>query len=210
MSKKIIKGKSIHIALNMIGSYENEDPIIHDTDKNEKIDPREIESKIKIYEREVMGWFINPAKDLLEDNPMANSFLVIMVCMSYIEGVEQYKSGRSSANRSRECFIDSLKKIYPNKFSNDELQRLYDKSRCGLFHNGMVKEGVIFNNDDFPEPLAFDENEEYIKINPTLLLADLEKDFNSYLQKLRESLTHHDNNELQNLRNNFDTMFNVI
>ena len=182
MSKRIPQdGSELIIAPNIVGGYNEGIPYIQDNQEGESLNPNCLESKIKIYEREVIGWFLDPAKKLLEENTLNNSFIVIMICMSYIEGVEQYKVGESSnGGKSTQFFINSLKSIYPNKFQINDLRNLYSKTRCGLFHNGMVKGGVIFNNHDFADSLLFEND--IIKINPTLLLNDLNNDFLIYLR----------------------------
>lgn len=76
----------------MLGKYENGTPIVIDELNNLRLDPNNIEDKIKIYEREVKEWFLEPTLKLLNDeNVFNNSFLILMTCMAYIEGVEQYK-----------------------------------------------------------------------------------------------------------------------
>jgi hypothetical protein len=129
--------------------------------------------------------------------------------MSYLEGVEQYKSGLSSTNRSREFFINSVNRIYPEQFNERYLGKLYSKSRCGLFHNGMVKGGVAFNNE-YPNVFQFANNGESIKINPTKLLEDLNNDFKNYICELKSTCANHSNDRLRVLRENFDRMFTVI
>lgn len=205
MPKEIERGQEIYVAPGMLGKYEGGRPIIIDERNNNKIlNPRDIDTKICIYEREVNEWFLQPAQDLLEINPFLNSFVVLMVCMSYLEGVEQYKTGVDSTGRSSEFFIKSINRLYPNKYQKRYLTKLYSKSRCGLFHSGMVKGGVVFNND-FNEALSFENNGERIRINPTVLLSDISIDFDEYISDLSKS----DIDSCKILRENFDRLFNV-
>jgi hypothetical protein len=132
-----------------------------------------------------------------------------MVCMSYFEGVEQYKTGVESKNRSQGCFVDSVKRMYPNQFQDSHLRKLYVKSRCGLFHNGMVKGGVLFSNN-YDEAIAFENNGELIKINPGKLLDDIERDFGEYISELRSPNSEVDYDANRVLRENFDRMFSVL
>lgn len=208
MSKTIpLDGTTILIAPDMEGGYkESGEPYVKDYKTGDILDPTEISSKIRIYEREVLEWFIEPAKNLLERNSTKNSFIVLMVCMSYIEGVEQYKAGESSNRQSRQFFINSVNRIYPEIFTDIEIQQLYSKSRCGLFHNGMVSGGVIFNNQTFEHPIEFEN--EVIKINPNKLLTDIEIDFSNYIQKL--NVINSNDRETTELQQNFDSMFTVI
>ena len=206
MSKQIVRDQEIYLAPGILGKFENGIPVaIDEQNNNARLDPKDIDDKITIYEREVKEWFLNRASDLLNFNTFDNSFIVLMVCMSYVEGVEQYKTGISSDRRSNACFVDSINRIYPGTFQAQDLNKLYTKTRCGLFHNGMVKGGVIFNNS-FPNHIEFMNNGENIRINPTLLLRDLKDDFFNYIKELRS------NNLAQAtvLRENFDRMFSVL
>ena len=204
MSKQIQKDEEIYLASKILGKYEDSIPVaIDEKNNNKKLDPRDIDDKITIYEREVNEWFLNPATKLLKQDSSNNSFVVLMICMSYLEGVEQYKTGVGSNGRCAECFSDSVMRIYPNKnFDARKLKKLYDKSRCGLFHNGMVKSGVVLNNT-FEEPIGFLNNGETIKVNPKIFLNDLKNDFTEYINKLR-------NDQLRVLREDFNRMFSVL
>jgi len=210
MAKQIQRNEEIYIAPQMLGKYEDEIPVIIDErNHNERLCPTNIEHKIKIYEREVKEWFLKPATDLLSQDSFNNSFLVLMVCMSYIEGVEQYKTGIDSSKRSPQCFADSVKRLYPGKYSDRDIAKLYSKSRCGLFHNGMVKGGVIFNNE-LEDVIKFEKNGEVIKINPTLLLNRIKNDFERYIKELKNinNINRDENN--RTIRENFDRMFSVL
>ena len=207
MSKQIQRDQEIYVAPEMLGKYEDQTPVVIDErNQNNRLDPTNIDDKIKIYEREVKGWFLEPARSLLILDGFKNSFLVLMVCMAYLEGVEQYKTGMESNGRSNEFFINSVKRMYPSKFCDVELRKLYSKSRCGLFHNGMVKGGVIFRNS-YDDVIKFEQNGEVIKINPQKLLQDVERDFDRYIKELKNI----DNSRRdEKARKNFDRMFSVL
>ena len=210
MPKQIQRDREIYLAPEILGKYENSTPIaIDERNANVRLDPRNIETKITIYEREVKEWFLNPASQLIDQNSFNNSFIVLMVCMSYLEGVEQYKTGIESTRRSKECFLDSVKRLYPNKFSDRDLGKLYSKSRCGLFHNGMVKGGVVFS-DSFNDAIEFYDNGETININPRLLLDRIRQDFEEYISELRLGVTELANEHSRVAIENFDRMFSVL
>lgn len=207
MTKQIPINGEIYIAPEIKGKRENGNPIVIDERYDRELDPNDIDDKIFIYEREVKEWFLNPASKLLEhDNSrFENSFIVLMVCMAYFEGVEQYKTGVESHRRSEECFKDSVRRLYPDRFQDGELKKLYTKSRCGLFHNGMVKGGVRFNNT-FPEAIKFEDYGETVKINPTRLLNDIKEDFENYTSELKNA----NSTNFRILRENFDRLFTVL
>lgn len=123
----------------------------------------------------------------------------MLICLSYIEGIEQYRQGISSRNNSRNFFVEGLKRICPYLDGKEfEIENLYREARCGLFHNGMVEKRVIINNS-FSSRIKFDDDD--IKISPSKLLNDIKIDFENYLQQLKEN---------GKLRDNFNRMFSNL
>lgn len=199
MPKQIRQDEDIYIAPDILGTYRNNQYLaIDERNNNIELDPYDIDNKILFYERQVQDWFLNRATRLV--NGDYNGFIILMVCMSYLEGVEQYKQGRSSNGNSNLTFRQSLNRIYPHQFEDGDLSRLYQQSRVGLFHDGMVRGDIIINNS-FPSSIAFTNQD--IRISPEKLLIDLKHDFRNYINSLRNQ----DNNEL---RNNFNQMFSVV
>ena len=210
MSKQIQRNEEIYVAPQMLGKYKDPTPVVIDKrNSDDKLDPTNVDHKIKIYEREVKEWFLEPAKSLLNQNSFNNSFLVLMVCMAYLEGVEQYKTGIDSSRRSKDCFLDSIKRLYPDKYIDGDIGKLYSKSRCGLFHNGMVKGGVIFSYS-YEDVIKFEQNGEVIKINPRKLLQDVESDFDRYIKELKNIDNSRRDENNRTARENFDRMFSVL
>ena len=206
MPKRIRDYMDLYIAKDILGKSENGNKIAIDENNSNRLDPTNLDDKILIYERQVNGWFLNCAKKLSDENN-DNDFVVLMICMSYIEGVSQYKKGISSHGKSPEMFIESIKDIYSNiKLDNNDLKRLYSQSRCGLFHNGMVSSDIILNSD-FPNAIEINNatisGSDDIKINPKKLLEDIINHFNKYIVDLK------DTNNSQ-LRNNFNCMYSLI
>lgn len=197
---------NIYVAADMYYKKEGESYIVIDKrDNNAQLDPTNLDDKIKIYQREVEEWFLKPAKSLVRTSGdrFNNSLVVLMICMSYIEGVEQYKTGVSSDKQSKDLFRLSIIRMYPNEsFSDSNINRLYSDSRCGLFHNGMVKAGVRFS-DDYEKAIEF-QNGGNIRINPRQLLKDVVADFDKYILELN-NITDPDSVA----RQNFDRMFKL-
>lgn len=196
MAKRIRREYSIYLAPQILGFYENNNPRILDERTDRLLDPYDTDSKIIVYERQVKEWFLNRATRYLRGNN--NGFVVLMICLSYLEGVEQYRRGQNSNGRSRQFFIYSVNRLYPNEFTDAQLSDLYSQARCGLFHTGMV-DGKIIINSEFDRPIEFPDDQT-IKINQRLLLIDIKRNFNNYLGVLREQ------NEGES-RRKFDQMF---
>jgi len=201
MAKRLRQNRPIYIAPDILGGLDNSyNPYVIDERNNQTLNPRNIDDKIIIYERQVMDWFLNPAHNLIRYRNRNKGFIVLMICLSYIEGVEQYRQGQSSNGQSRDFFISSMNRIYQNQYSRQDIGDLYREARCGLFHNGMVQGRIIINNG-FPNSLTFSNGD--IEISPSKFLRDIRTDFQNYIQELR------DINNIQ-LRNNFDSMFSNL
>ncbi|MGV8947720.1 MAG: hypothetical protein ACOH1N_14930 [Lutibacter sp.] len=196
---KRIRTETIEIAPNIIGNIQDDgNYFVFDKETNTLLNPENLDDKIKIYERQVKGWFLEPTLKMVKYKPQHKGFLILMSCISYFEGVEQYKVGISSNGNSRRTFINSLNKLYPNKFNEAQIIRLYNQARCGLFHDGMVKGQIIISNT-YEESINISHND--IFINPKKLLNDIIEDFENYLALLRID---------NDARQKFDLMFSNI
>lgn len=196
MAKRIRRDYDIYLAPRIRGYYEHDSPMVLDEKSNRYLDPYDIDSKVIIYERQVKEWFLNRATRYLRgDN---GGFVVLMICISYLEGIQQYRQGESSRNRSSEFFRNSIHRLYSNQFSDNQINQLYSQARCGLFHNGMV-DGKVIINSEFENSIEFPDSET-IRINQRILLNDIKKDLNDYVNVLKDT-------EQIEFRQNFDQMF---
>ncbi|WP_291100692.1 MULTISPECIES: hypothetical protein [unclassified Flavobacterium] len=199
MSKKLRK-EPIFIAPDIFGWIDEQyNPHIFDDVNKVELNAYNAFDKITIYERQVKEWFLNPAIKLLKYNNRNKGFIVLMICLSYIEGVEQFKVGSSSDGRSKLFFRNSMNRIYPNMFNDNQLNNFYSQARCGLFHNGMVQGKIVINNS-FERSIEFLDYTD-IKISPSKFLKDIILDFENYIAELK-------NNEIS--RNNFSNMYSNI
>ena len=189
----------------MLGTWdhENNKPIVVDQRNKHTLDPYNPSHKIEIYKDEVYGWFLEPAKRLIQSTErFQNSFVVLMICMAHIEGIQQYKQGESSNRQSSSFFKESIRTIFPSldNLTIQKLDDIYAKVRCGLFHESMVKDGVIFSYG-FESPIHVIDDD--IRINPRLLLEAIIDDFDTYITKLKNSFS-------EELTDNFKGRYNVI
>ena len=209
MSKQLRRDIELYIAPHIWGVLkENDEPYLYDELKKRELDPTVIEDKITIYEREVNGWFLEHAKRL--KHVENTGFVMLMIAISYIEGVQQYIEGKSSNNESwprnkkgsKKCFNRGVRRIFAlDNVEENMLNNFYDQVRCGLFHTGMTKSKVIIKGSTV-KIIDFSK-EDRIVINQRKFLNSILKDFQQYIKKLR------DIGERQ-LRENFDKMFNVL
>ena len=173
----------LYVAPHIRGKLEdNGTPLVVDELKNKNLDANNIDDKITIYERQVKGWFLNHAT--LLKNEEFTGFIILMLGISYIEGVEQYREGQSSHNGSRRFFKNGIKRIFNlNNVPEYKLNSFYDHARCGLFHTGMTGDKVIINST-FKEIIDF-SNDDMIKINQKKFTNKIIKDFNDYIKDLK-------------------------
>ena len=166
--------------------------------------PRKLDDKISIYKRQVNGWFIEPAWLLLEPMGDQASFVILSICFSYIEGVEQYRQGRTSKNNSKSFFITSFKRIFGSEINDDRvIEKLYTKGRCGLFHDGMTNADVIYDMGLATVFMVVSHNgQEFIHFHPAELLFSIKRDFDGYIQELRQPTN-------VATRENFNRMYNL-
>jgi hypothetical protein len=196
----------LYLTPSIIGRVKNGDYKITDEKTKKILNTESLDDWIYIYEQEVKGWFLDCAEKLLsskrEKLKLANGLVVLMICFSYFEGVEQYKQGESSDRQSGKFFRESIHKIYPGKYSDAQINHLHDQTRCGLFHDGMTRGKVVFAYQ-FNEAIYFDTND-VIKINPEILLKDIKKDFDDFINELKNknSIDARDKFKKQLLHNN--------
>lgn len=197
---KQLRDYPIYIAPQIRGQIQpNGEPLVFDEKTNMHLNLNNVDDKITIYERQVNEWFLNRALSLLKGKN--NGFIVLMISISYIEGVEEYKRGSSSEHQSKEYFRTSLRRIYNLDVIDLILDDFYDQVRCGLFHSGMTRNKVIISND-YETTIDFSENNA-IKINPKKFLHKIQEDLDQYIQTLRNP-----NNTTE--RNRFSTMFSNL
>jgi len=194
---KQLRDYPIYIAPQIRGYKDrNGQPIVFDERTNRNLDPNNIDDKIVIYERQVKDWFLNRASKLVNGNK--NGFIVLMISISYIEGVQQYMNGQTSHNNSARFFREGIRRIFQLNEQDNVLNDFYSQVRCGLFHSGMTQNKVIISRE-YEQVIDFSEYNT-IKINPKLFLREIRLDFNRYVRLLKNT----NNNEE---RNRFSQMF---
>jgi hypothetical protein len=142
-----------------------------------------IDTYILVYEDAVKGWFLEYARKLREDGN--SGFVVLQIAMAQIEGIEQYYSGILSEGGSKDFFIRGMKRMLNIKDSayDSKLRNLYKKCRCGLFHDGMTRQGVVLSHD-VSGPIGFGDDGT-LYISPFKLLNVVYSFFIQYIVDLK-------------------------
>jgi len=151
--------------------------------KVKEILDKNIDTKILVYEDRTKGWFLNFARKLTEQEN--SEFVVLMICMNYLEGNQQFREGKSSSENSTKTLKRALQRIFKDN-KEDEIDFLIDKVRHGLFHDGMTKRGALLRYDlGIPFFIFSINNEKWIEIEPSLFLEKIEGDFERYINTLK-------------------------
>ena len=129
-----------------------------------------------------------------------------MIATAYIEGVEQYRQGKSSSKQSKSFFIKGVKRIFriPSNYDH-RLNRFYSELRCELFHNGMTGPNIRIQSELYDKPIDFSDDKT-TKINQKLFLEKVREDFKKYLEDLRDRTK----TEIRDLFNNMYKFDNYI
>lgn len=194
----------IYVAPQMLGEYVEGSPIVLDERNGKTIDPYQLNGKIIIYQRQVEGWFLDPADRLLEQMDTQASFVVLSICLSYLEAVQQHKEGQASNGKSRDFFLRAFQDV----FSSSEMEGvfaglLYEEGRCGLFHDGMTRGKIAYDMElDKAFKVINNGSQDTIYFHPKYCLEGVKAHFADYISKLK-------NEKEVNLRDNFKSMFTV-
>jgi hypothetical protein len=175
--------------------------IIEEKDKSileSGLEYNDIETKILIFEDRINGWFLDVANKLKENNEAG--FVIVMISLGYVEGIQQYVEGAGSDTGSKDCFVRGIKRIFTLDDRYDTLiENLYKGARCGLFHNFMTSSSISISGD-YPDVILFNNN--VISINPHKFIDCIRKDFEKYVEDLK-------NKENIVVRSNFEKRFSV-
>ena len=204
MPIRIMPDHPIYVAPQMLGEYVKGSPIVLDERNGNTIDPYQLHGKIIIYQRQVEGWFLEPAEYLLKQMYTQAGFVVLSICLSYLEAVQQYIEGSSSTNNSKNFFLRAFQDVFSSSEMEDEFaDLLYREGGNGLFHDGMTRGKMVYDmNLDKAFKVINNGSQNIIYFHPTYCLKGVKAHFADYLGKLK-------NEEEVTLRNHFGSMFTV-
>jgi hypothetical protein len=110
----------------------------------------------------------------------------LAVLMSYFEMIGQYREGKIGP--SGEFFEKGFLDVYPGTSlshgkEGEIRKKLYDRVRCGLYHTGGAKLGVLIHAD-FSPAVSYDSNDNTVRLNPDTLLDDIVAHFQKFVADL--------------------------
>jgi hypothetical protein len=149
-----------------------------------------IDDKLKVFADRVDGWQLKIARDLIERDGHAG-FAVLHIVTSYIEMIAMYVNGPGLMG-SKKYFEAGAKSVFPELHKENRrhvrwfLKSLYKNLRCGLYHQGMTRAGILLSGDP-RQPYEFHDlgsGASQIVINPKLLVDHLSNHFTSYVSTI--------------------------
>lgn len=169
-------------------SKDNPPEILEVFDKN-------IDGRIRIYEDRIKGWSLNFARKLINERDAG--FIILLICISYLEGNQQIREGKKSEIGETGKFIkNALERIFKldkekmtedqRKLLNKGIDSIIKEVRNGLFHDGFTRKGVELCEDpDILGSLSIHPKDDRIIIKPSLFLKRIEKDFEEHINVLK-------------------------
>lgn len=147
--------------------------------------PYDINAKIDIYKARVEGWFFDVAKQIVKDGENPGDYVAVMVALSYLEGVQQFREGEETPQgEAGAWFKESSRRVLVGLSNdiNDILGRLWKETRCGLFHSGFPNGKVVLSHAGTNAVMV---DGEFIRIHPRLFVEQVSTDFEEYIADLR-------------------------
>ena len=141
--------------------------------------------KIDVFSDRVTGWFLDWADDL--NNKPHAGFAVLHLSFSYFEFISIFMKGEDSDRRSKIFFKEGVSSVFPElneqseQFIDDFIELLYKNARCGFFHSGMVKKGIILQ--DHENAITFKNGIVYI--DRYKFVSTIRNHFNKYVSELK-------------------------
>ena len=147
---------------------------------------------VDVYADRVRGWLLNWAHEL--NKPEHAGFAAVQLALAFLEGFAVFYYGEDSDKRSKVFFGRGLRLVFPclDDLSDDQRDAVessfYRHVRCGLFHLGMPRTGVILQ--DSGKPLGFDLTADNkvaaIFVDRHELVQAIRTRFETYVNELRD------------------------
>ncbi|WP_419770132.1 MAG: hypothetical protein ACNI3C_12460 [Candidatus Marinarcus sp.] len=198
------------------GIYLKAKELIDDENPDKPLYITNINDKITIFEKEVKEWIIHPMWTLLRDDliidennksldfkykPFKNAIFVLFGIFSYLEKMERYRERIKKSEKideSTEILCKGIERVF-SSLKGINIRDIIRETRNQMMHTGMIGDGVLLNYT-YEKEIEYIPQTKEIKINPFKILKTIEKDFNDYIQELK--------NKNISLVENFKKVFN--
>lgn len=148
--------------------------------------------KIRLYDERVRGFQLKVAQQMLSGDPGTGTPLIpwagfasLSVVFSYFESYEQHRSGRSTTKGgSGKAFRAGLREVFPHLvgLADKHLAALWEKLRCGLYHCGNCKRGVVIGPEQ--PALEYNAGDDTWYVNPEKVVTAIGEHHTRYVATL--------------------------
>lgn len=202
----------------------NKKELIDENNSDKSLEITNIDDKITIFEREVKEWIIHPMWTLLRDDliidennnaidlkykPFKNAIFILFGIFSYLEKMQRYHDKTKKDEKideSADILSQGTERIFPNLIYID-IRNILKETRNQMMHTGMIGDGVLLNYA-YEEEIKYIQETKEVKINPYKILKAIEKDFEDYIQKLKEPKNKNDRELIENFKKVFNSYYN--
>lgn len=164
---------------------------------DEKLKTGSLDDLIDVFEDRLKYWLLEPAKALL--GVRFGEVAALSLLFGYFEPCAIYRKGEDSRGQSKTFFRAGFTEVLRKAPISESLlgriaDMLYDEVRCGLFHEGMMREHIFFGNAG-GEPMVTlpridgkiveDGRIQSVLIDPRKFFVVVERHATQYLKSLR-------------------------
>jgi len=179
-------GVEVAVSLNL-KRRSDEPAVVLDARNGARLPHDAFETRVAIFEDRSVGWFFRVADTIASDG--SAGYVILQIAASQIEAIQQFRKGESSKNKSADFFVAGLMETFAEAKPEHAplLRNFYHAVRCGLFHDGMTRTGVVISQGfEFAFAVVGDQANQQIQINPWRFIAAVRANLNDYVAKLRD------------------------
>lgn len=165
---------------------------------------------IDVFEDKINGWYLNWASSA--NKKRHAGFIALQIGFAYFEAISIFKNGKETS--SANDFKKSFKEIFQTDLTNTRLNvdeilgLLYKEGRCGFFHSGMARRGIILEDGNPTIRVKqndLDNNGKVlrVRIDRHRFIESIKDNFTNYINNLRDTSN-------TRLRDNFKKSWNKI
>ena len=152
--------------------------------KNCKFSQVELDNQGKLAEQfknRVETYYLTPAENL---NQADDAFAAGIMCVATIDLLVTVEKGDFTTGENKRRFLGYLKSKF--NFTDHNAEHFYEDFRCGIVHNGIIKNNGLFSYDyeDLIKTVII-ERESIIIVNPKKLIEKLCRVFNEYITRVK-------------------------
>jgi len=152
--------------------------------------PSTLDQKIDVFQSQVLDWQLNIAKKLRKCIEHSG-FAALSIVVSHFETMGKAKQGKHKDVRDKggELFTAGVRDMLDGEQPSADAKRIakkfFTEVRCGLYHIGMTKPGVLISSE-YEKAIQYNEEEKTLDINPHRLVPEMIDHFKEFIATLRD------------------------